>query len=66
LLGFPGGIEKFDELLLAGEPTLEPRLAPVPVRLPLPPAEHQGSIYENQRASGGRYFAVADRAVAAE
>jgi ectoine hydroxylase-related dioxygenase (phytanoyl-CoA dioxygenase family) len=66
LLGFAGGIEKFDELLLAGEPTLEPRLAPVPVRLPLPPAEHQGSIYENQCASGRRYFAAADRAVAAE
>jgi ectoine hydroxylase-related dioxygenase (phytanoyl-CoA dioxygenase family) len=66
LLGFSGGIEKFDELLLAGEPTLEPRLAPVPVRLPLPPAEHQGSIYENQRASGRRYFAAADRAIAAE
>jgi hypothetical protein len=66
LLGFPGGIEKFDELLLAGEPTVEPRLAPVPVRLPLPTAEHQGSIYENQRASGRRYFAAADRAVAAE
>src|SRR6478672_13556747 len=39
LLGFAGGIEKFDELLLAGQPTLEPRLTPVPVRLPLPPAE---------------------------
>jgi ectoine hydroxylase-related dioxygenase (phytanoyl-CoA dioxygenase family) len=68
LLGFAAGIEKFDELLLAGAPTLEPRLAPVPVRLPLPPAEHQGSIYENQRASGRRYFetAAAGRAVAAE
>ena len=58
-LGFKDGIEKFDELLLAGEPTLEPRLAPVPVRLPLPPAVHQGSIYENQRASGRRYFTTA-------
>ena len=66
LFGFKDGIEKFDELLLAGEPTLEPRLAPVPVRLPLPPAMHQGSIYENQRASGRRYFMTADRAVAAE
>jgi phytanoyl-CoA hydroxylase len=60
LLGFAGGIEKFDELLLAGAPTLEPRLAPVPVRLPLPPAEHQGSIYENQRATGRRWFAAAE------
>ena len=28
LLGFAGGIEKFDELLLAGSLTLEPRLTP--------------------------------------
>jgi len=47
-------------------PTLEPRLTAVPVRLPLPPAAHQGSIYQNQRAAGRRYFATADRAVAAE
>jgi ectoine hydroxylase-related dioxygenase (phytanoyl-CoA dioxygenase family) len=62
LLGFGGGIEKFDELLLGGEPTLTPRLAAVPVRLPLPPAEYQGSIYENQRATGRRFFeSAADR-----
>jgi phytanoyl-CoA hydroxylase len=69
LLGYKDGIEKFDELLLAGEPTPAPRLAAVPVRLPLPPAEHQGSIYENQRAGFRRYFATAataGRAIAAE
>ena len=70
LLGFKDGIEKFDSLLLAGEPTLMPRLAPVPVRLPLPPAEYQGSIYENQRAAGRRFFATAaehpEVAIAAE
>jgi hypothetical protein len=49
-------------LLLAGEPTLEPRPTAVPVRLPLPPAAHQGSIYENQRATGRRYFATAEAA----
>jgi phytanoyl-CoA hydroxylase len=59
LLGFAGGIEKFDDLLLAGSPTLMPRLASVPVRLPLPPAEYQGSIYENQRAAGRRFFETA-------
>jgi len=34
----------------------------------LPPAANQGSIYENQRATGRRYFAAADMpsAVAAE
>ena len=61
LLGFKDGIEKFDELLLAGMPTLTPRLANVPVRLPLPPAEYQGSIYENQRATGQRFFATASQ-----
>jgi len=65
LLGFKDGIDRFDELLLAGDPTIEPRLAPVPVRLPLPPAEHQGSIYENQRASPRRYFATAPMSRAA-
>ena len=59
LLGFKDGIEKFDELMLAGAPTLAPRLAPVPVRLPLPPAEYKGSIYENQRATGRRFFETA-------
>jgi len=55
--GFAGGIEKFDELLLTGTPTLAPRLVRlIPVRLPLPPAENQGSIYENQRATGTRFF----------
>src|SRR5438105_6862205 len=67
LLGFAAGFEKFEELLLAGEATREPRLAAVPVRLPLPPAAHQGSIYENQRATGRRYFTTAETArVAAE
>ncbi len=59
LLGFATGIEKFDELLLAGSSTLAPRLTPVPVRLPLPPAEHQGSIHENQHATGRRFFDTA-------
>jgi ectoine hydroxylase-related dioxygenase (phytanoyl-CoA dioxygenase family) len=56
LLGFKDGIEKFDSLLLAGAPTKAPRLSAVPVRLPVPPAEYQGSIYENQRATGRRFF----------
>ncbi len=64
LLGFKDGIEKFDELLLSGAPTVAPRLASVPVRLPLPPAEYQGSIYENQRAAGRRFFETAAERVA--
>src|SRR2546426_971963 len=59
LLGFAAGIDKFNELLLDGDLTIGPRLAPVPVRLPLPPAEYQGSTSENHRASDRRYFATA-------
>ena len=56
LLGVPD-LAAFDARLVAGRPTIEPRLAPVPVRMPLPPALHQGSIYENQTAASRRYFA---------
>ena len=41
-------LAEFDSRIVAGKPTIEPRLAPVPVRMPLPPALRQGSIYENQ------------------
>ena len=63
LLGFPGGIEAFDKLMVAGTTTLQPRLADVPVRLPLPPAKLQGSIYENQKGLRSRYFAASAPAV---
>ncbi len=58
---FQGGIEDFDELMVAGRSTLEPRLPPVPVRLPLPPADKQGSIYENQKGLQRRYFDLVRR-----
>jgi hypothetical protein len=57
LLGFPAGIEKFKELMVCGGHR-EPRLEHVPVRLPLPPATLQGSLYENQKGMKSRYFAV--------
>jgi hypothetical protein len=39
----------YDDRLVAGEPTLEPRLEKVPVRIPLPaPAQLQSSIYDLQ------------------
>ena len=40
--------ESWEQTLLRGELTYEPRLTSVPVRLPLPPALRQGSIYETQ------------------
>ncbi|OWJ62748.1 phytanoyl-CoA dioxygenase family protein [Inquilinus limosus] len=62
LSGVPD-LAAFDSRIVAGEPTTRPRLADVPVRLPLPPAPHQGSIYENQTTARSRYFA--DRKTAA-
>lgn len=57
LLGFPGSWAEWNALLITGEVSLEPRLERVPVRLPLPPASGQGSIYENQKGMGRRFFA---------
>jgi hypothetical protein len=41
--------------MVAGSPR-EPRLEHVPVRLPLPPATLQGSLYENQKGMKHRFF----------
>ncbi|HME98209.1 MAG TPA: phytanoyl-CoA dioxygenase family protein [Methylomirabilota bacterium] len=46
----------FDGRLITGEPTVEARVTAAPVRMPLPPARHQGSIYENQADASRRYF----------
>jgi ectoine hydroxylase-related dioxygenase (phytanoyl-CoA dioxygenase family) len=53
------GVKDFDEFnsrLLSGDPVLAPRMTNVPVRLPLPPAKRQGSIYETQSAAKKSYF----------
>jgi len=55
-------LDEFDGRIMFGEPTLEPRLVDVPVRMPLPPALNPGSIYENQTAARARYFAVTEPA----
>lgn len=46
----------YDRWIIAGEPTNEPRVTTVPVRLPLPPAPTQGSIYANQGSADNRFF----------
>ena len=62
LLGFPAGVEAYDKLMVAGVPTIQPRLEPIPVRLPLPPADLQGSIYENQKGLKRRFFEIPEGA----
>jgi hypothetical protein len=65
LLGIPDW-EQFNANIVTGRPTMEPRLTSVPVRFPLPAASFAGSIYENQRTLGNRYFAVYEEAQAVE
>jgi phytanoyl-CoA hydroxylase len=53
------GVKDFDEFnsrLLSGDVVVTPRLTDVPVRMPLPPATRQGSIYETQSAAKKSYF----------
>ena len=55
LLGIPD-YDDFKSRLLCGEETVVPRIVDCPVRMPLPSALNQGSIYENQSASAKRFF----------
>jgi hypothetical protein len=58
IMGLQNGYGNYDEYksrLLYGAESITPRFRDVPVRLPLPPAKNQGSIYENQTA-GKRFF----------
>ncbi len=59
LMGVPD-FAAFNRMLIAGEPNIKPRLADVPVRMPLPPSSRQGGIYEIQTTARRRYFGVVD------
>ena len=50
--------------LIDGHASITPRLADVPVRIPLPPSPRQGSIYENQTTAKHRYFELREAAPA--
>jgi ectoine hydroxylase-related dioxygenase (phytanoyl-CoA dioxygenase family) len=55
------GFDEWKSMLLSGEEDpITPRCTAVPVRLPLPVAQHQGSIYENQRTLKNNYFGTAE------
>ena len=49
-------IEDYDSRMLCGESTKEPRLAPVPVRIPQPQPAAAGSIYEVQKSASKHGF----------
>ena len=48
--------DEFNKRMVCGSPTIEPRVEPVPIRMPFPKAPYQGSIYENQRTLSHNYF----------
>ena len=48
--------EQYNRNLVSGTPINTPRIVPAPVRMPLPPAPFQGSIYENQTTAQSKYF----------
>ncbi len=52
----PVDLDEFNARMVRGSARRPPRLERVPVRIPLPPAAHPGSIFENQRAASSRFF----------
>ncbi|PIW26824.1 MAG: phytanoyl-CoA dioxygenase [Rhodospirillales bacterium CG15_BIG_FIL_POST_REV_8_21_14_020_66_15] len=56
--GLPAGSTWDDYVasFIAGEPVLEPRVVPTPVRLPYPPPLKGGSIYESQSLAKKKFF----------
>lgn len=55
ILGVPS-LDKFNAGIVRGEPTLEPRMVAVPIRIPLPMSPTTGSLYEQQRIMANRHF----------
>lgn len=55
-LAKPTTFEELSKGVLTDGDVCAPRLTDVPVRMPFPAANNQGSIYENQRELGSTYF----------
>lgn len=55
-------IEEYDDLMLCGLSTKQPRLANIPVRIPQPQPAKAGSIYEIQAQSGKAGYATLEQA----
>jgi hypothetical protein len=45
--------------MLCGEPSLQPRMTAVPVRMPVPKAPQSASLYQSQKYMAKRFFEVA-------
>ena len=56
-----GSLEEYNQNMLCGTPSIEPRLKDVPIRIPLPQPENRGSIYEIQKGLKNRGFGIYDK-----
>lgn len=57
--GLFGNLEEFNARMLCGEPTRQPRMTAVPVRMPFPKAPESASLYQSQKYMAQRFFEVA-------
>ena len=48
--------DKFNEAVVRGEPTSQPRMEALPIRVPYPKSQFAGSVYEEQRAMKRHHF----------
>ena len=46
--------DDLNDRMITGSPCLQPRVEPVPVRMPLPPAPVTGSIFKTQESAGAK------------
>ncbi len=52
--------EALQDSVITGELTMQPRVEPVPVRIPLPPAPDAGSIFKTQKTGGAKTVYAAE------
>lgn len=57
--GLFGNLDEFNARMVCGEPTLQPRMTPVPIRMPFPKAPEAASLYQSQKYMAQRFFEVA-------
>ncbi len=55
-MGLMPDLETYNKRMVAGEPTLQPRLEKVPVRIPLPKPQGQQGIYNVQKQARNPFF----------
>ena len=58
VMGLPADLDEFNARMVAGSPTLVPRMEAVPVRIPLPeaPSLQRNTVYDYHRTLNNPYF----------